>query len=397
MKQSLGIWALLLLFFISVNAFGEWILQNTSSTSTLRGVAVIDENTAIAVGNGGIILKTIDGGGTWEPQTSNTTKDLYAVNFPSKLVGWVVGSGIISESNDGGATWNTHSSSNSAFDLSSVYFSDTSTGWSIGGDVILKYTGMDWTRINSSYLYYFSTVYFLNATTGWLVGSNGVILKTTDSGLNWSKTSTKEDIFFSSIDFANETNGLAIGTKSIYGTSDGGENWVEQTHPFTAQLSKVRYSGSEKAWIVGSSGFIGTTNDNGANWISETTNNTNTLYDIQFVNADIGWAVGSNGTILKIVNASNVKRRESPFVSMGLSGMFTFQLAGEYIYNTQVRGATSLTILDVQGKIIKTSDLKSLSYVWDGRNAAGKLLSKGIYILKISAKPTIRKILRLIE
>ena len=66
-----------------------------------------DANNGWAVGDGGTILKTIDGGATWAPQTSGTpTQVLTGVHFTDANNGWAVGSGgTILNTNDGGATW----------------------------------------------------------------------------------------------------------------------------------------------------------------------------------------------------------------------------------------------------------------------------------------------------
>ena len=45
-------------------------------------------------GRDGIVLRTTDGGETWEEQKSGTTRNLYGVSFaPSGQTGWVVGDG----------------------------------------------------------------------------------------------------------------------------------------------------------------------------------------------------------------------------------------------------------------------------------------------------------------
>ena len=61
--------------------------------NTLFGVTSVDETTAVAVGAGGIILQTVNGGTTWNFQPSGTTEWLYSVNFANSFVGWVFGAG----------------------------------------------------------------------------------------------------------------------------------------------------------------------------------------------------------------------------------------------------------------------------------------------------------------
>jgi len=52
----------------------------------------VDVNTGWAVGEGGIIVHTTDGGAYWTTQTSGTTERLIGVHFVDANTGWAVGS-----------------------------------------------------------------------------------------------------------------------------------------------------------------------------------------------------------------------------------------------------------------------------------------------------------------
>src|SRR5437588_6872068 len=59
-----------------------------------------------AVGTGGVITHTSDGGTHWSLQTSGTTMGLAGVSFTDASNGWVVGdSGTILHTSDGGLHW----------------------------------------------------------------------------------------------------------------------------------------------------------------------------------------------------------------------------------------------------------------------------------------------------
>lgn len=73
------------------------------ASADLRDVAFLNESVAVAVGNK-IILKTTDGGATWNYVDSTTTL-LYSVSFANDRVGYAVGSGTILKTTDGGTTW----------------------------------------------------------------------------------------------------------------------------------------------------------------------------------------------------------------------------------------------------------------------------------------------------
>jgi photosystem II stability/assembly factor-like uncharacterized protein len=59
-----------------------------------------------AVGGGGVILSTSDGGATWRPQASGVGEDLFDVKFFDESEGWAVGGGgAMLHTRDGGRTW----------------------------------------------------------------------------------------------------------------------------------------------------------------------------------------------------------------------------------------------------------------------------------------------------
>jgi len=57
--------ALLLLCLASTSAHAQWIRQNVNTTASLRGLSVVNEKIVWASGTGGTVIRTIDGGKTW--------------------------------------------------------------------------------------------------------------------------------------------------------------------------------------------------------------------------------------------------------------------------------------------------------------------------------------------
>lgn len=61
---------LFILFAASNTAFSDWQVQTTGVTENLNSVFFIDENTGWAVGSGGRIIATTNGGTLWAQQVS---------------------------------------------------------------------------------------------------------------------------------------------------------------------------------------------------------------------------------------------------------------------------------------------------------------------------------------
>lgn len=85
------------------------------SSGSLKDVWFVDQQVGIAVGDGGLIWRSSDGGESWNPCQSPTSDDLSGVVFQDKKNGWAVGGatlpihgvhrGVVLTTNDGGLSW----------------------------------------------------------------------------------------------------------------------------------------------------------------------------------------------------------------------------------------------------------------------------------------------------
>jgi photosystem II stability/assembly factor-like uncharacterized protein len=106
----------------------------TSFAKKLRQIQMLDANNGWVIGDGGTIMKTINGGDTWSPQTSGTTADLNGVYFVDLNNGWVVGDGgTILKTTDGGDTWTTEASGTTN-DLRGIFFVGLTQGYAVGAN-----------------------------------------------------------------------------------------------------------------------------------------------------------------------------------------------------------------------------------------------------------------------
>jgi hypothetical protein len=63
-------------------------------------------DTGFVVGALGMVLRSVDGGATWQTQASGIASDLYSVYFADALHGYACGDdGIVIKTTDGGASW----------------------------------------------------------------------------------------------------------------------------------------------------------------------------------------------------------------------------------------------------------------------------------------------------
>jgi photosystem II stability/assembly factor-like uncharacterized protein len=77
--------------------------MGTNEYLNLNTIYFTDANTGYAVGDSGIIIKTINGGVSWTVQPSGTASHLMSVYFTDANTGYVVGdNGIILKTTTGG-------------------------------------------------------------------------------------------------------------------------------------------------------------------------------------------------------------------------------------------------------------------------------------------------------
>jgi photosystem II stability/assembly factor-like uncharacterized protein len=343
------IYALMIALLVMNGAMGQWFPQNSGTTDSLNSVYFTDANTGFAVGEDGIILKTVDGGTNWEPQNSGITNNLHSVFFNDSNTGYAVGdSGKILKTTNGGDLWSIQTSG-IINDLNSVFFINTDTGYTVSSGIetgnirtfhILKTTnaGALWNIIYSRLDTlggtggYLGTdpmsIYFSDKDTGyvvgrvmWMEGRYGFILKTINGGADWIQQSISgQGGYLESIYCINADTCFAVGSSYSVGlaliikTFDGGTNWLPSTYgnylTFRCALKSVYFTDACNGYAVGfnyfaingPTGLIIKTTNGGIEWEQMLSGTSNGLNSVYFPSKDTGYVVGNYGTILKTTN-----------------------------------------------------------------------------------------------
>lgn len=272
--------------------------------SDLSSVFFVASDRGWAVGGGGTILASGDGGMTWVRQTSGVAMNLEAVYFESSDLGWAVGAGgSILATKNGGSTW-TRQLSGTDEGLKGVYFVDEDSGWIVGAAGTILRTddgGETWAQVRPLTSSDLTDVYFLDDSLGWIVGDK-LILRTRNRGATWEPVSASIDTGLEAVHFTNATEGWVVGKKgAIFSTRDGGVTWERYAFDIVteADLADVFFLSEEIGWIVGSSGTALATDDIGRSWVRKRTNTSRDLSSVFFIEEDAGWFVGQSGTILQ--------------------------------------------------------------------------------------------------
>ena len=316
-------------------AMPRWTIQNSGVTARLRGVSAVSERVAWASGSASTVLRTIDGGLTWQKLTVTADtldfRDIDAINDQTAYV-LAAGNGPASriyKTTDAGKTWTMQfKAEDPKVFLDAMSFWDADHGIvfgdSIGGQfyiLITKDGGRVWSRVPADKLPPASENEGAFAASGtniavfgkshaWIgtgAAAKSRVLHTANGGETWQISDTplasgpSAGIF--SIAFRDAKHGVIAGgdyrkekeaINNLAVTSDGGITWT-LVKGLTGFRSVVAYvPGTRTLIALGPSGGDYSTDD-GQTWSSITGPGFDTL---SFANGrSIGWGAGAQGSI----------------------------------------------------------------------------------------------------
>ena len=294
---------------------GGWLPQVSSTTQNLYGVAFSDPQTWIAVGEGGTIVRSIDGGQGWTTISSPVGDALRGVAFNGKL-GLAVGiGGRLLRTTDGGLDWDNQARPTKK----ALYSASIGDGFAVitgeeGGIFVSTDDGVTWKQ----HLAGTASILFGVSAKGALavgVGGLGAIVNSDNYGAGWGlQVQGGALTFFYGTSFVNETTGWAVGTSSQIGSliirSDlSGFTWTLQTAPTSEELFGVSFASIDTGVAVGTNGAILHTTDGGSHWSTQPSGVTARLNAVCLADPRLGIAVGDGGTILRSSSTSPIFRR----------------------------------------------------------------------------------------
>lgn len=298
--------------------------EETRKVASAREITFMSPREGWAVGmdlnRGDYLLKTTDGGSTWEQMLPalEPTRDL---SFPDSQNGF--GLGALSDSNailktvDGGEHWETVTSLTGKYRTEALSFVDPSEGWLLAWAVsnsgatefsnVLHTTdgGKHWKNIgrlpyNESECSYFQ---FFDAKNGMIMEQQGSgILLTADGGKTWKSSTSailrnKESLFYfvtpldgwplsvpngydcRAVTFFSARHGMILAENSggrlvLLETRDGRKTWEPHLFPKGAEelldilgnRTPMRFADDLNGWILTDNGFL-YTEDGGRSWV----------------------------------------------------------------------------------------------------------------------------------
>lgn len=307
-----------------------WVGLIGGGNADFNAIDVTDANTATAVGLEGVILRTSDGGFTWQPQVGIADVDYLAVSFADDTVGVVVGSsGTILRTANGGAVWDSVQSGWLQSYLG-AHMRSATVGMVIGAGALFAPIGArtaDRWQTHSDFTYYPNhggsdwegaarDVVMLDDTTAvsvnWVWSNGGAITRTQDGGAHWTTVQFTGEYYLTALDFPTPLVGYAVGSDGhVLKSADAGWNW-EEIASSAGTLWDVKFVNADTGWAVGDNGRIIQTRDGGVTWRSQHTFVEVPLLSVDFADDTTGYVVGADGTILKTVDGGGSSENQAP-------------------------------------------------------------------------------------
>lgn len=244
--------------------------QVYSSSLAVRDITFVNDSLGFACGDSLLIVKTTDGGNTWNkldlPYVPVIICPLTSIQFRDAQHGYICGGentdkGITLRTADGGAWWDYQAFYNT--EITENYFTNDTTGYITANGAVFKATA---DALVNNYLNidgdFFTSVCFISDASGFVCGYDGGIYKTTDAGVSWKQVRKDNSAFsarthFNEIRFINEHNGLAVGNNGeVFYTNDIGETWQQSDNFPDEHLYSVFVLNTSTCFISGEGGTL---------------------------------------------------------------------------------------------------------------------------------------------
>lgn len=400
----------LLTFFMLMPCFlsAQWNMVRFDEYNFFTKVETTTPSSAIVAGmdpaGGSFIMRTNDGGTTWDSIPLNTASTTYTISelcFTDNDNGYAGGTNnafqSILKTSDNGSTWSDVTPDPTSINqINAISFTDPLTGYATDETNLYKTTngGNSWTTSVPGFG--IKDINFIDANNGYACGEifpNAVVMKTNDGGQTWSNVLSaffqlfvnssmqKLDVITSDVVYCS-----TLYTTNLYRTTDGGMNWDTITMSQIYGIQDYDFVNALEGHVLSTMGEIFGTQDGGQTWTLEYAVATGAYGPSVFLNSisfagTIGYVCGSNGLIKKYtLGTTGLLQPNAGIISWypnPLSANQSLQITG-------INGTYRLRVFNNEGQVVYSADQLQ-------NNQLALNLAAGIYTMEvISEQSTFR-------
>ena len=265
--------------------------QMTAIASRLAATSLLLDGTAagsrlVVVGERGHILFSDDDGVTWTQAQVPVQVMLTAVRMHDAQTGWAVGhDAVILRTRDGGETWQlVHYAPQAQLPLLDVWFRDADSGFAVGafGIFLASADGGDtWTCRNGCW------------------EENGAETATGPPLLHAAGSDFEDDFHLNAIAPAGSGRLFLTGEAGVlYRSDNNGETWRALSSPYSGSWFGAVALDADTVLVAGLRGRLFRSEDAGENWTQIETGTTATLTDLVQISPDLILITGLAGALL---------------------------------------------------------------------------------------------------
>ncbi|NVJ59290.1 MAG: hypothetical protein HWE27_02815 [Gammaproteobacteria bacterium] len=244
------------------------VLAAKAKKSTLLDIVQLSPDKLVAVGERGHVLLSEDKGQKWRQVTTPTQAMLTAVTFVDQNTGYAVGHNqVIIKTTDGGDTWQLMYERPADIDYPAfmdVWFRNAEWGLAVGAYGLMVETrngGQDWAEVDNSNLenleiggfpHFYSISFDKKSERLYMAGELGSVSVSEDYGDNWEKINSPYTGSFFNIGVSASGSIHAMGLRGhLFRSTDQGVTWQEIETNTTASINNmVEVEGSQIMYLA---------------------------------------------------------------------------------------------------------------------------------------------------
>jgi photosystem II stability/assembly factor-like uncharacterized protein len=220
----------------------------------------------VAVGQRGHIVFSDDDGASWKQAGVPVSTDLVAVSFPTATHGWAVGhGGVVLHSSDGGTRWVKQLDGKQSAELAIRHFEALAAGDASAEALLAREKRLVADGGTQPLL----SVHFEDERTGYVVGTFNRIFRTDDGGTTWvpwmAQVDNPDELHFNAVAGSGGHLYLAGEWGMVWARDDAGR-FVARPTPYEGSLFGLVVNGPEVILAYGMRGSVFRSEDAGRSW-----------------------------------------------------------------------------------------------------------------------------------